>query len=393
MWAALLIGCGIGRMLPGPPALSIAARAAFDAPLAAEATYTGPPRVAAPVLPLQVWGLQYALDVVLVSDHPDWSMHEYARIDLPSGPIWLAKDADADGNQGIVADLPDIATWVPEVPAPRVSGPLRVTDLSTTDQADLRFEYTNPHGDPVVVTYRGAMPTKPSNPRNGNTMGHSTAAVGALLDLHLFQPGGDATVRIGGEDWRIRKLLGMYPLKFLLAQTQGGYAATDFRVAPAPPHAPGSAPGDFLLTRPDADAGWPTASTETWVVEAGTVRHVGPITTTTYTYRDRELGAATVHQAGLDVPVTAFSFRPALPDLSRPFLGTVESAFAVDIAGQRGHGTGRIRCVWTDADTVSVAITPLAPAWFADRPMVTTLRYTADGGYRVRTARVDASPL
>jgi hypothetical protein len=377
----LLAGCAaVSRMLPGPPALSAEDRLAYELPAPSGAAYTGPARTETPVLPLQVWGLRYALDVVLVSKDPDWNMHEYARLDLPTGPLWLAKDADADGNQGIVADLPDITGWIPEVPAPRTAGALAVTDHSTATRADLRFAYTNPHGEPTVVTYAGPMPTEPSKPRNGNTMGHSKRAVAVLLDLHLFRPGGDATVNIGGKDWGIKKLLGLYPLKFILAQTQGGFAVTDFRVDPHD--------GGFTLTRPStASTPWPTAATEEWQVADGWARRESPIVSLRYHYRDGELDRAQAWQVGVDVPVTDVLFHPALPDLRRPFPGTIESSFAVDIAGQKGHGTGLVRCSWVDADTVKVEMIPLAPRWFADRPMETTIHYEG-AGMTVKTVRV-----
>lgn len=366
----LLTACGLSKMLPGPPALSAGERAAFEARVPSAARYTAGPRVEFPVIPLQVWGLRYGLDVVLVSTHPDWDMHEYARLDLPSGPLWLAKDADSNGNQGIVADLPDITSWIPEVPAPRISGPLVVTDHSTADTADLRFVYTNPAGEPVDVTYRGRMPTQPSKPRNGNTMGHSRAAVAALLDLHLFRTGGEASVSIGGKVWPLQRLLGLVPLKILLAQTQGGFAIADFAQTPSP--------GGFTLVRPGSAAPWPTQATETWTVEDGWARREGPVVSLRYHFVDGELDRAQAWQVGVDVPVTDVIFRPALPDLRRPFEGTVESAFAIDIAGQPGHGTGRVRCSWTGPDTVSVAMIPTAPRWFADRPMETTIRFEGE---------------
>lgn len=365
-----LAACGLSKMLPGPPALSPNERAAFEMRAPSGARYTGGPRVETPVIPLQVWGLRYGLDVVLVSTHPDWDMHEYARLDLPSGPLWLAKDADANGNQGIVADLPDIRSWIPEVPAPRVSGPLVVTDRSTADVADLRFVYTNPAGDPVDVTYRGRIPTKPSKPRNGNTMGHSRAAVAALLDLHLFRTGGDATVSIGGKAWPLKRLLGLVPLKILLAQTQGGFAIADFSQA--------ASAGGFTLLRPGYEVPWPTEANEEWTVADGWARREGPVASLRYHFADGELDRAQVWQVGVDVPVTDVVFRPALPDLRRPFEGVVESAFAVDIAGQEGHGTGRVRCAWTGPDTVSVTMIPTAPRWFADRPMETTVRFLGE---------------
>ncbi|MFN7144123.1 MAG: hypothetical protein ACK4YP_10125 [Myxococcota bacterium] len=373
----LLAGCGVSKMLPGPPVLSATERAALDAPAPAAVRYTGPPRVEAPVVPLQIWGLRYALDVVLVSRHPDWAMHEYARVDLPTGPLWLAKDADAAGNQGIVADLPDIEAWLPEVPAPRVAGTLEVTDRSTATDADLRFAYTNPKGEPVVVTYKGPMPTEPSKPRNGNTMGHSKSAVAALLDLHLFRPGGEATVTIGGEEQGIARMLGLYPLKFLLAQTQAGFAIADFRVE--------GAADAFTLTRPGGAEPWPTRATERWVVEGDWLRRDGPVTSLRYHLRDGEIDRAEVHQVDVDVPVATFVFRPALPDLRRPFDGVAESAFVVDVAGQAAHGTGRVRARST-ADGARVEMLPEAPRWFADRPMTSTITLS-DAGYRVRVER------
>ena len=89
----------------------------------------------------------------------------------------------------------------------------------------------------------------------------------------------------------------------------------------------------------------------------------------------------------MDVPATRVAFHPPLPDLRRPFTGTVESAFAVDIAGQIGHGIGRVRCAWSGADTLTVDMIPEEPRWFADRPMRSTITFAGDG-YRVRTERV-----
>jgi hypothetical protein len=374
---ALLTGCGVSKMLPGPPVLTTAERAGWDAPSPAVVRYDGPAE-GPPILPLQVWGLQYALDVVLVSRHPDWSMHEYARVDLPSGPLWLAKDADAQGNQGIVADLPDIEAWLPEVPAPRRSGRLEVTDRSTATEADLRFAYTNLAGEPVEVTYKGPMPTQPSKPRNGNTMGHSRSAVAVLLDLHLFRPGGEATVRIGGKEWGIQRMLGLYPLKFLLAQTQVGFAVTDLRAT--------ATEGGFTVTRPGTDGPWPTRSQEAWTVEGDWVRRDNPVTTLAYHFSAGELDRAEVRQVGVDGPIATFVFRPALPDLRRPFQGTVESGFVIDVAGQPAHGKGRVRV--TGGASPVVEMIPEEPRWFADRPMRTTIERLPDG-YHMRTVRTD----
>lgn len=381
---SLLPACGLRNLLPGPPALSDDERAAFDRPVPSGAAYTGEPRVPYPVLPAQVWGLRYALDVVLVSDHPDWTMHEYARVDLPEGPLWLAKDADTSGAQHLVADLPDIRSWVPEVPVERVVGaPLEVEDRSTADLVDVTVRYVNAHGERTEVTYTGKPPTKPSDPRNGNTMGHSRQSVAALLDLHLFRAGGHADIVVGGERRRVKKLWGVYPMKFVLAQTQAGFAIANFRQEPAD--------GGFRLVRPDGGT-WPTEAVEDWVVEGDQARRDGRVTSLRYRFEDGELTRAQAWQVGVgEYPVTDVVFSPALPDLRRPFAGTVASRFAVDVAGQPGHGVGEVRARWTGPDTVEVDVVPTAPRWFADRPMRTTLRYDGDVVH-TRVERVGVPP-
>lgn len=168
-----LFGCATLReLLPSGPVLSAEARAGLRPITPATVTYTGDPLVSFPVLPLQVFGLRYAADIVLVSEHPDWDMHEYARIDLPSGSVWIAKDADRDKVQTITAPLEHIETWLPEIPAPRRQGALSLEDRSTGTLLDVSLAYENPHGQAVEVDFQA--PTKPKIPgkRNGNTMGH-----------------------------------------------------------------------------------------------------------------------------------------------------------------------------------------------------------------------------
>lgn len=383
----LLGGCGLRNVLPGPPVVVGAERAAFDTFQAAPVTYTSPPSDAPPVIPLQVWGLRYALDVVLETQHPDWIMHEYARIDLPGATppfIWVAKDAGNDFVQTITSGVADIRAWLPEVPVPRHAGSVTVVDRSEGGTADLRFQYTNPHGQAVDAHYRGPMPTEPASPRNGNTMGHSRPSLGALLDIHLYAPGGQAEMSIGGQPQRIRKLLGLYPMKFLLAQTQGGYAVADFTEA--------AAPGGFTLTRPGPDAAsWPTAAVESWEGTDGWVVRPGPVTTLRYHFNAGELDRAEVVQVGVGAPVTRVVFQPAVPDLRRRFDGTAVSRFVVDIAGQDGHGVGHVAARW-EGDAAVLDIVPEAPRWFADRPMRTRVTRGADGAAHVVTTRTpDAS--
>lgn len=370
-----LLGCAtLANLLPEDPVVVGLERDAFDSFVRSRVPYAGPPRVSFPVVALPIFGVTYALDLVLVSRDPDWDMHEYARIDLPSGPMWVAKDADADRHQTITAPIEDIRTWLPEVPVSRVQGPLEVTDRSTATEADLAFRYNNPLGEPVEVHYRGPLPTEPSPKRNGNTMGHSADIAAVLLDLHLFRAGGEASIAIGGENAGIRRIFGLYPMKFLLAQTQGGFAISRATLAGSP----GAA--GFTLTRPDS--GWPTAGTESWtftpdpgfITLTGWIQTENAISTIRHHMVDAEIDRAEVLQAGQPGPVLEIRFNPALPDLRRPFGGESRSRFVVDVAGQRGHGVGEVRC-FSDGDRATVNIVPEAPDWFAARPLEGTLLF------------------
>lgn len=374
----LLGGCPLRDVLPGPAVRTGNARAAFEAaapPVTTEGApvvYSGPPRTAYPVLPVQVWGLRYALDLVLVSDSPDWVMHEYARIDLPDGPLWIAKDAGRDREQSIVADIDDIESWVPEAPVRRHRRELVVDDNSSPEALDLHLAYENTLGQSVEVRYSGEIPTRASDPRNGNTMGHSAGSVAALLDLYLFRIGGKAQISINEEPRKLHRLLGLLPEVYLLAQVQGGFAVTDF--------CQGAAPGGFTLRRPCTATDWPTRSEEAWEVgEDGWASRTGGPTELRYHFTEGELDRAVALQVGVAEPLVTVVVSPRLPDLRRPFAGESRSDFVVDINGQEGHGTGCIRTRWTDADTVAVELIPTAPHWFADRPMRGEVHHGPDG--------------
>jgi hypothetical protein len=343
--------------------------------------YVGEPRVPFPVPPLQVFGLKYALDVVLVSDHPDWAMHEYARIDLPNGSLWVAKDAGADREQTLTASIPGLERWLPEVPVRRVPGTLAVDDRSHDDLLDVRFDYVNPKGQPTHVEYVGALPTAPSSPRNGNTMGHSRQVVAALLDLYAFRVGGAARITIDGEERGFHRLLGVQPEIYLLGQVQGGFAITDFALSK------GDVRG-FVLRRPGTTASWPTRSERLW--EATADGWLGEqdwtVAGTRYHFVDGELDRAQVVQKGEADPIVEVAFSPRVPDVRRTFSGLAVSRFVVDIHGQPGSGKGRVTVEW-NGDRVAVSLLPESPAWFADRPMDGEVSYAGEEVY----VRVDRS--
>lgn len=382
------LGCAtLDGMLPGTAVLDAAAVAAWPGPRPADVRYTGPARTDHVVLPLQVFGVYYDLDVVLVSEHPDWDMHEYARVQTPDGPLWMAKDANRDKVQTIVADHPELQSRIAEVPVQRFVRPLRVEDRSEGRRIDVSLSYINSDGDPVSVDYRGRLPRKAPPKRNGHTMGHSAHAVAVALDLERFGTGGRARIAIDGEHVKLDRLLGLYRQRYLLRQAQGGVAVTSFRQQP-------SADGGFLVVRPAAGAtdpatgaaGWPTHRTERWTATPDRATFDDGWTRQTHRFVDGGLARSTVHQYGREDPVTDLWFDPALPDLSRHFEGEATSRFRMDINGQPGHGTGTVVAWWEDG-VAHVALRPSAPRWLADRPLDGTVSFRPDGAVLVETHR------
>jgi len=387
---ALMLGaCSIKRLLPEGPALSPREQASFSAsPPPSGVQYGAPPWVEAPILPLQIWGLHYAIDIVLVSDHPHWSMHEYARVDLPQGSLWLAKDADPDGDQVVVADLDDIRGWVPEIPVQRHRATLQAIDHSDDRRVDLQLTTETPLGEPVELSFHGRRPQRATGKRNGSTMEHSRQAVAARQDQAGKAHGGEVALQIGGEERRIRRLLGLYRMSFVLDQVQAGFAVASFQQRP-------SAQG-FELQRPAPGVEWPSESLESWEDDGQSLRRRGDVVTLEYDFPAtdsaqgsvRELHSARVFQAGHEDPILVLRLDRALPDLRRPFQGRSSSRFVLDVNGQAAHGTGTIECWWTDQGPM-VQMLPSAPWWLAERPMLTSVRFEEQGAVRVGIQRTE----
>jgi len=389
LFLAALSACGLSEILPGRAVLDAAGAAAFVPPLPSPAAYTGPPAGAVPALPIQVFGLFYELDLVLVSQHADWHMHEYARVSTPDGPLWLAKDSRTDRVQIITTDRADATSILANVPVPRRVAPLSVVDRSAGRRVDVRLETSTPAGEPVVVEARGRLPSRPPGARNGNTMGHSHQAVAAALDIARMGPI-DARLSIGGRPQRFRRLLGLVPFRFALAQAQAGFAVASYVQRPAE--------GGFLLERPGLSPedpvtgapGWPVQATERWSVTAAQLHHSDGLTDTTVHLVDGGVSRIVLRQHGRADPVLDLWVRPALPDLRRPFATPVESAFRLDVNGEVGHAAGRIR-VTPEGGGHRVEILPDAPAWMAGRPIGGTVRPHA-GGFAVELRRTPAVP-
>ena len=262
-----------------------------------------PPRGTCVVLPLTAFGLTYAVDVVIVSQHPDWDMHEYARLDLPDRSVWIAKDSDLSGRQTIVSDVEGLPQWLPEIPAPRIEAPMTVSDASVGDRIDVSITYTNPKGQFTEMWAKGRLPDRPPRKRNGNTMGHSRDAVAAVLDLERFGSDIDVGLTIDGVDQRIDRVLGLVPFRFLLRQTQAGIAIASYRQTPD---------GDrFLLDVPFPEQRLGRQLAESIEQDGQRARFGNEVLHYTYHFVDGGLAGVTVHQAG--VPSPSFELSSSRP--------------------------------------------------------------------------------
>jgi hypothetical protein len=385
---AWLAGCaGLKDLIPEGPVLSHPERlAAFPDERGSGARYTSPAVDGPPVPPVQVFGVSYDVDLVLRSTHPEWDMHEYARIATPDGPLWLAKDARRSTKaQSIVAAVPGLAAWLPEVPVIRKEGRLEVEDRSTAQELDLVLRYDNLDGVPVEVRYRGPQPGSFERDRNSSTMGHSAGEVAAVLDLSHKAFAKEASITIGGERQRLVHLLGIVPFRLVLAQTQAGFSVGEAVFS-------SDADGPLSVHAGGAAQRW-------WTHDSGdAVELVQDAAIRRLRYRFAraddgalELVSAHVSQYGQAAEPCHVVFRPAIPDLRRRFEGEVAGRFVVDVAGQPSHGVGAWRARW-EGDSAVVELMPEAPAWFAERPMrATVTAELADAAgpaaYRLKVAR------
>lgn len=384
MLSGLITACkGLKRMMPEGPAISAKERVAYLDNPKHEVNYTAPPLVDFPVSPIQVWAATYELDIILVSKHPAWNMHEYAQLQTPEGLLWIMKDAaEPTLDQYIVADLDSIDTWLPELPVVRKSYPVVVEDKSTSSMLDLVFRYENIKGEKIRATYKGKPPTTEQKKKNGSTMGHSRNQLLVGLNLPYRDFGKKATISYDGEAYKIDKILGLIPFQMALQQTQGGASAGLFELEQR---------GEQLIS---SHYNTETAVEQIWKVEKSenttTLSQTNNFRTASYTFvgtgETLELQQASIQQWNKPEAGVTITFSPALPDMRRPFEGNFTSNFVMDIAGQNNNAIGTMTASWKDGQAI-LTVNPTAPWWVTDRPMQTTIEYNS------QTAKVNIEML
>lgn len=393
-WLALvglnLLGCGLKAKLPEGPALTSRQReAGWAQTLPASVTYESEPAVSFPVIPVLAWAAAYDLDLVVVSEHPDWDMHEYARLQTPDGPLWVVKEARKGTlDQTLIASLPEIDRWMPELPLQRANQAIEVVDRSTDKALDLSFRYSNIDGHPASLDYRGPWPRERLSKRNGSTMGHSRRQAMAVLDLPLRGFGGKAKLSIDGQPVKINKILGILPFAMSLIQTQAGLAVGEYRQ---------SQQGSEVSTAHKRNG---LEIAQNWkLVETGDLVQLvqnDDIRTMEYRFRRRgtalELEEVVTRQYGRAEPTSRFLFSPALPDVRRKFSGEAVSRFVVDVNGQENHAIGEFHCRWTDSGP-QLDLLPMSPWWVTDRAMRSEIQFHEPESVDVAIRKLEGATL
>jgi hypothetical protein len=397
--------CNFKHMLPSGPVLDDADRSAgWGQVRPSGASYESQSAVPYPVLPLLAFGLVYDVDIVLMSEHPEWNMHEYFQIPTPEGPIWLFKDSrEGSLEQYLVSADPRASAWLPELAVVRQISPATIEDRSDERWLDLDIRYENPDGQAVHATFRGKRPVTQQKKRNGSTMGHSRNALLAVLDLSRRDFAKRASVRIDGEAYRLVRFGGIVPAKLALSQVGAGLSVGSFvqRLPdPEPPQTGSLAPG----SRPDggdAAVAFVTVHTMPGGTEVEQLWELEPEGGTVVAVQRHALRAVRYHfiDAGGSLELSAISvdwasrgeiarieFAPALPDFRRRFVGPAKSRYVIDVNGQRNFAVGQLEASW-NGPTAELRLKPDEPPWTADRPMITRIRHDGAGSTVVHVER------
>ncbi len=233
LMAVMLSACGGKFKASGPVITGWERTQAFAADsistAATSGAYTGQAVVSAPVLPFMAYGAAFDLDLVLVSKHPNWDMHEFGRLSTPQGPLWVALESRAGTlDQFITADLPNIDAWMPELPLERKATPFTIQDRSNSEQIDVELSFENVDNELVNVVFQGDPPFRGKRKRNGDSMGHAQNQTIAVVDVPHRESAFKAKISFDDKNQRIAKAAGFMPIQFAMEQAQGGLATGSF---------------------------------------------------------------------------------------------------------------------------------------------------------------------
>ncbi|MEQ1571073.1 MAG: hypothetical protein ABMA64_35920 [Myxococcota bacterium] len=252
----LLASCG-AKYRPGDPVLAGYTRT-YNYPVERpheNLMYSGRVGTDSPIIPLLAFGAAYDVDFAVMPKESDFGMLEFARLSLPSGPVWIVLETDAaSGDQTLIAQLDGLAAMMPEIPLKRQNGDLVVTDRSTVSSVDVTLTYTSSKGQKVEATLTGDAPVRTAKHRNGQTFNHSQNQLMAALDIPASESLFTADVKIDGKGVKFEKIAGIVPAQFAMEQTQGGLVAATFKIVPGSPASGGAEYGEIVVNTPGVES-------------------------------------------------------------------------------------------------------------------------------------------
>ncbi len=384
----LLEACSISRMLPKGPVISSEKRKEIEnRKKISPANYLTEAKVTYPILPFLAFGVAYDIDLVIVSNHPEWNMHEFACIKSPKGNLWLAKDArEGSLDQYITTNISDPYRLLPELPLKIKTSPVTVVDKSTDNFIDIAISYKNHDGEITMATYKGVYPSTEMGKRNGSTMGHSKNQLLAVIDVSKRDFGTEATISYNGKEYGVSKILGIKSFFMALVQTQGGLSTGSFLQKSLPKGQSGFITNHLI---PDK-----SVVTQKWVLEnlKNEVRAIQKNYLRTIEYRffnnsgSFELYSIKVLQLGRKAPCTNIFFNPPLPDFRKEFSQKTVSTYLIDINGEKNFAIGRIESR-NRGEITTINVIPEKPWWTEDRPLQSTIEIENNGRTNISVVR------
>lgn len=334
--------------------------------------YISLPITEIPIIPFQIFAVPYKLDIVLVSDHPNIDMHEFALIDLPYGKTWIAKESQKGSlDQSIYTDDKRIETLFPEIPLPIQQCEMRIIESRKDQELDVTFEYTNLNGDSVEAHYHGSTLLKTLKKPNGSTMGHSKNQVMALLDLSSRSFGRKAEIQYNGEKAKIKKILGIRPFQMMLKQTQAGLSVGSKSIIERDGEIH-SEQGEMIKSEK-----WAIKSLDTML--SFHTKNVARKIEYNFSKNqsDLQFSNASIQYWNHRHKTMDISVYPPLPDLRRKFILSHSSKFVIHV-NEKALGYGRIEVSWKSLNEVApyieILIIPEHPWWIKERPMTTIIK-------------------
>ncbi len=334
-----------------------------------------------PIIPFQIFGVTYEQDIVIVTNHPLWDMHEISRIDLPDGSsTWIIKDSKNPYlDQYLITDRADLAEFLPEIPLNKSISEIEITDQSDEKFIEMDFKYTNSEGEKVLAHFFGKRKMPKLKKRNGSTMGHSQRQVLALLDMPARGFGKYAYMTYDDREYKLKKLLGIKPFNMLLTQTQGGISKASYSLM--------ESMIGLSMVGPDNSyqMDWEIVDNEYEVQ----MKNQNSYREQVYSFeKDGEnllLKQAYTQSWNDSIPTFTMNFYPALPDLRYKFEGTIQCQFVMDVNDQRGHAIGEVRCSWIEDSKIKVEIDPQRPWWVYERPVTSIIELVNKDQLQVET--------